>query len=129
MNKVFLAAITLLSIFTLAACGGGSKVDDATKEKYTSLSEDVILLLNDRNYEDLHTMFNEEMKESLPVSDLIQLNAVMDEAGQFQNIDRSSVEEKDGYYVTVVVGNYSENKRIFTISYDDQDEIAGLYIK
>jgi len=111
----------------LAACG--NKVDEATAEKYTGKAEEVILLLSEGKYEEVHAMFNEEMEDALPVGEMDALTPLIEEAGKFEKINKASVEEKDGYYVTVTVAKYSKKNRIFTITFDENDNIAGLYVK
>src|SRR5699024_72341 len=105
------------------ACGG-NKVDDATSEKYITKSEEIVSLLNEGNYEEVFAQFDEEMKAGLPVNDMEELTPIIEESGDFEEIDKSSVEE-DGYYVTVLVAKYSEENRVFTVSYNDKEEVAG----
>ncbi|GLV64572.1 hypothetical protein Bmyc01_32420 [Bacillus mycoides] len=38
-------------------------------------------------------------------------------------------EEKAGLYTVVLVAKYSKEQRTFIITYNDKEEIAGLYIK
>lgn len=127
--KNFLAAILgLVAIFTLVACGGNA-VDDSTSEKYISKAEEVVSLLNELNYKEVHEMFNEQMKTELPEEQMEELTPIIEESGDFEKIDKSSVEEKDGYYIVVLVAKYSDENRVFTISFDNKDEVAGLFIK
>lgn len=115
-------------VFTLAACGG-NKVEDATAKKYIAKAEELVSLLNEAKYEEIHAMFDERMKTDLSVEQMVNLTPIIEESGEFEKIDKSSVEEKEGYYVVVLVGKYSEGKRIYTISFNEQEEVAGLFIK
>lgn len=111
----------------LVACG--NKVDDEIASKYVGKAEEVVLLLNAGNYEEVHSLFNSKMKEGLSVEQMGELTPIIEESGEFENIDKSSVEEKDGHYIVVLVANYSDKNRVYTITFDGNDEIAGLYIK
>lgn len=127
--KKFLATILgFMAILTLVACGGNT-VDDSTSEKYISKAEEVVSLLNELNYKEVHEMFNEQMKTELPEEQMEELTPIIEESGDFEKIDKSSVEEKDGYYIVVLVAKYSDENRVFTISFDNKDEVAGLFIK
>lgn len=128
MKRITLLIVAILIIVGLVACGG-SKVDDATTEKYRAQSEQVVSLLNAGDYEELHTMFDAQMKEGLPVGKMAELTPLIEEAGTFEKVDKFSVEEKDGFYVTVLVAKYSEKKRVYTISFNGNEEIVGLFIK
>ncbi|HIS29779.1 MAG TPA: DUF3887 domain-containing protein, partial [Candidatus Avamphibacillus intestinigallinarum] len=65
----------------------------------------------------------------LPVEDMEELTEIIEEAGKFSEISKASVEEKDDLYVTVLVAKYSAKKLVFTITLDENDKVAGLYIK
>lgn len=120
--------VSILFVLILVACGG-NKVDEATAEKYLAKAEEVILLLNDGDYEAVYEKFNAQMQAGLPVSKMEELRPIIEEAGSFEEISKASVEEKDGIHITVSQAKYSDQKRIYTISFDQNDNIAGLFIK
>ncbi|MFA8439494.1 DUF3887 domain-containing protein [Pueribacillus sp. YX66] len=128
MKRMILMMLSVIALIILVACGG-NKVDDATADKFTEKAEEVVTLLNDGNYEDVYAMFNEEMEAGLPVEDMEELTPVIEQSGDFKQIDKASVEEKDGYYIVVLVANYSEEDRVFTISFTENEEIGGLFIQ
>lgn len=122
----FLLIIGLMSL--LSACGE-EKVDKATAEKYVTKAEAVVLDLNEANYEAIYEQFDKTMKAGLPVEEMEGLTPVIEASGEFEAFDDSVVEKNEGYYVVVLVGVYSNDKRVFTISFNEEDEIGGLYIK
>ena len=128
MKKIALTMISVLTVLVLVACGG-NKVDDATAEKYITKAEEIVSLLNENNYKEVHAMFDEEMEKELPVDDMEELSPVINQSGEFEVIDKSSVEEKDGFFIVVLVAKYSEENRTFTVTFNDKDEVAGLFIK
>lgn len=128
MKRSLLLMASVLVILMLAACGG-EKVDDATAEKFIAKAETVVGLLNDGKNEDVHAMFDEIMKEGLPVRDIEQLTPFIEQSGKFEKVNKSSIEESNGVYVIVLAVNYSEENRIYTISFNEEEEIAGLYMK
>jgi len=127
MRKMLLVMFSVVAIFVLVACG--NKVDEDISEKYITKAEDIVSLLNDANYEEVHAMFDEEMKVGLPVEAMVELTPVIEQSGDFEKINKSSVEEKDNHYIVVLAANYSEENRVFTVSFNDQDEVAGLWIQ
>lgn len=128
MRKMLIIFVSILLVGILAACGG-NKVDEATAEKYSAKAEEVILLLNDGDYEAVYESFNSQMQAGLSVSEMEELTPIIEESGIFEEITKASVEEKDGAYITVTQAKYTDKKRIYTISFDQNDEIAGLFIK
>jgi len=127
-RSMFITILVTMLMLLLAACGG-NKVDDATAEKYITQAEEIVALLNEQHYEEIHAKFNDEMKAGLPVEDMEELTPIIEESGNFQEMDKASVEEEDGLYVTVLVAKYSNENRVFTITFNEDEEVAGLFIK
>lgn len=128
MKKILVMTFSAVLVFMLVACGG-NKVDEAIGEKYITKAEELVTLLNEGDYEEVHAAFNDEMKTGLPVAGMSDLTPLIEESGDFVAINKASVEEKDGYYITVLVAKYSEENRVYTITFNDDLEVAGLYIK
>lgn len=128
MRRILVLIAGALVLMMLAACGG-NKVDDGTAEKYSAQAEEIILLLNEGEYEAVFEQLNDDMKAGLPVSEMEELTPIIEESGDFETIDKASVEEQDGMYVTVSRAKYTEKNRVYTITFNSDDEIAGLFIK
>lgn len=120
--------LSLIVIFVLVACSG-EKVDDEIAQQYIDKAEIAIVLLTDKNYDELRKLFNSEMKAGLTEAELKQLEPFIEEAGSFSNIDKSSVEKDGEHYVTVLSAKYSNDTLIYTISFNENDEISGLFVK
>lgn len=116
-----------LALLLLAACG--NTIDDALAEEYIKKGEEVVSLLHEESYGKVHAMFDEQMKAGLSEAQMAELTPIIQEAGTFEKIDKSAVEEDDGYYVVVLVAKYSEQNRVYTITFNDEDKIAGLFIQ
>ena len=118
-----------LFVFSLILVGCGKKVDSEKTELYSKKAEETIQLLNEGKRDDLKEQFNAEMKEGMTEENFDTVETAIKEAGDFKQIEKSSVEEKDGIYITVTIAEYSKQKRVFTISYNDNEQIVGLFIK
>ena len=127
MKKIL--SVLLGALVALMLVGCGSNVDDATADKYIEQAKAVVENLNNENYEDIQAQFDAKMKANLTTEQMAELAPIIEASGQFQEFDKQSVEEKDGYYTAILVAKYSEEKRIYTISFNEQDEIVGLFIK
>lgn len=127
MKKMHVMFISICVLVLLAGCG--SKVDDSTAQTYISKAEEVVQMLNNGEYESITEQFDDTMKASLSAEQLAGLEPLLTASGEFKAIEKQSVEEKDGMKIVVLIANYSEEKRIFTITYDANDKIAGLFIK
>lgn len=116
-------------LFILVGCVSGN-VDEETAQTYTTKAEDAIQLLNDGKFEELYGQFDEKMSSELSVEKMnAEVTPVIEESGEFQSFDQSSVEMKEGYYIVTITGNYSNVNRVYTITFDPEDKIAGLFVK
>lgn len=127
MKKGWLLLIAV-SVLVLSACGG-SKVDEETSTIYKEKAEEVVTLLNEEKTEEISSMLNDEMKAALTDADLQEVVDIVKASGEFNSIDKSSVEVKDEYYVTATSVDYSEENRVYTITFDKNQQIAGLFVK
>jgi len=116
------------AMLLLAACGG-KKVDDETARTYIDQAEQVVSLLNEGDTESVRGMLDDNMKAALTDAQLQEVVGIIEDSGAFEKVDKSSVEEQDSLYVTVLGVKYSKSTRIFTISFDSQQKVAGLFIK
>lgn len=128
MKRSLLTLISTMFVIMVAACGG-NKIDDEIAAKFTSQAEKTIQLLNENNYEEVHMMFTDEMKTELPVDDMEAFTPILDGVGQFEEIEKPSIEKQDDFYVTVTTAKYSDGKLIFTVTFNENEEIAGLFVK
>lgn len=122
-----LMLFSTIVLLTLVGCG--KSVDAETSSYYSSKAEEVILLLNQSDFEPIAAQFDDTMKAQLSIEQLGQITPYLTESGDYVGIKKSTVQEKDGYFVCVLVVEYSEKNRIITVSYNAQDQIAGLFVQ
>ncbi|MGG0725604.1 DUF3887 domain-containing protein [Bacillus mycoides] len=128
MKRMVLIIISAIAAFALAACTG-NKVDESTSKKFIPKAEEIVTLLNESKYKEVHEKFDSKMKTALSEEKMKDLTPVIEKAGTFEKIEKKSIEEKDGLYTVVLVAKYSNENRTFIVTYNDKEEIAGLYIK
>lgn len=126
MKKISVILCSVL-ILILGACG--NKVDDTTADKYIGKAKDVVTSLNEEQYEKVTAQFDDTMKANLTAAQLAEISPILKESGAFEEIKKQSVEEKDGMKVVVLVAQHKNDKRIYTVSYNDKDQIAGLFVQ
>ncbi|MGD6891944.1 DUF3887 domain-containing protein [Bacillus mobilis] len=128
MRRMLLIMISVIAAFALAACTG-NKVDESTSKKFIPKAEEIVSLLNEAKYKEVHDKFDSKMKAGLPEEKMKDLTPVIEKAGTFEKIEKKSIEEKDGLYTVILVAQYSKEQRTYIITYNDKEEIAGLFIK
>src|SRR5699024_7341306 len=113
----------------ITAAGGGSSIDGANAEKNVDHAEEVVVLLSRGNVDEVNAVFNEVMQEELLFSDLEASTPIINEAGECEGLDRASVEGRDDHFLVFLQAEYSENNLTFSVTYNQEDEIAGLYVQ
>lgn len=127
MKKWKFIVCSMLAVVLLAACG--NKVDEETEGKYIDKAVEVVHFINDGEFDKVIEQLNENMKAKLTAEQLAEITPVLEESGSYKGIKKQSVQEKDGIIVVVLVGEYSEEDRIYTVSYDADNRIAGLFVQ
>lgn len=85
--------------------------------------------MNSGERDKLKEQFDDEMKEAMTDDNFAIVEDAIKEAGNFEKIEKSSVSQKDEVYSTVTIAKYSNKKRVFTINYNGDEQIVGLFIK
>ncbi len=127
MKKWNVIVYSILAVFLLAACG--NEVDEATEDKYIGKAVEVVHLLNDGEFDKIVEQFDDRMKESVTAAGLAEITPILEASGSYEGIEKQSVQEKDGNKIVVIVANHSEENRIYTVSYNESDQIVGLYVQ
>lgn len=126
MKKLVLLA--LATVFLLAACGK-NKVDESAAEEYIKKSKETITLFNEEKFDEMRTMFDATMKEALSVEQLQDVLDIVKESGEFVSFEKESVAKKEQYFVATIATKYKEDNRVYTITLDEQQRIAGFFVK
>lgn len=123
--------ISLLSVFLFIGLIGCNNIDvsEETAEKYIELSEEVITLLNSKQYEELIELFDRNFRVNVTKDGFQNIESLLDDSGDFVTIEQTSVEREEDYYVVIHAVKYSKEHRIFTIKYDHNDEVSELLVQ
>lgn len=127
MKKWNVIVCSILAVLLLAACG--NKVDEATAKIYINKAEEVVHFLNDGEFDKVTEQFDDRMKEGVTAANLAEITPVLKASGSYEGIEKQSVQEKDGNKIVVIVGKHKEENRIYTVTFDANDQIAGLFVK
>jgi hypothetical protein len=130
--SVFLA---IMSVLSLTGCSGNQLSSDFNEEDVKKAAENVILLINNEDSESLREIFNTPLNEALTDDVLKQVYDAIRAGGQFEKIesmstlgttDKTSNEE---YAVVVAAAKYELKTFTYTLSFDKEMKLAGLYYK
>ena len=143
MKKIRLSAIVImfcLSCIIFAACsdkssdaGKNSSVSSGQKEKYIEKAQNVITLFNEEKSDEIVELCDEAMKNALPKDKLSEIYTQIKSNGDFEKFLEGEMTkvEQGGKTFTVVVqqAEYEKNTLTYTISFDNEDKLAGIFYK
>ena len=136
-NKSFtrILSFVLLAILSLGILSGcAEKLPEGFEEaEVQAAAENVIDLLNQRDAEGLTALMTEEMKAVLTADIQAQIFALLDESGAFQEIADlkmgGSTQNGITYAAVAAKAKYANREITYTISFDQDMKLAGLYLK
>ncbi|MFQ8833254.1 MAG: DUF3887 domain-containing protein [Ruthenibacterium lactatiformans] len=121
-----LALCLILSLALLAGCGAAPLPDGLTQESVTDAAAQTVAQLNDEDYDALFAGMTEEMTSAMTAEDLAAVwQPVLEAAGAFDSITKTTVGGKDGYGVAVVQAKYENAAVTFTLSTHRRASWAG----
>jgi hypothetical protein len=128
-------SIVLLAVMSLAVLGGcAAKLPEGFDEtEVQAATENVIDLLNKRDDEGLSALMTEEMKAVLTTDIQAQIFDLVAQSGAFKEISdlkmAGSTQNGITYVAVAAKAKYENNDITYTISFDQDMKLAGLYLK
>lgn len=126
---------TILSVVLLTACNAPALSADFNEDDVKRLAQDVVSLLNAQDSEGLRSLFTEQMKTAISDDVFVQIYAAIEGGGKFEAIDNitvvgSSDKSTGEEFATAVVNAKYENQTFtYTITFNKQMQLAGLYYR
>ncbi len=124
-----------LGIVFLAGCTSPKLSSDFDEAEVKQAAENVIDLLNRQDTAGLREIFTAQMDAAITDEVLSQIYAALAEGGDFESIADMSVagstDQSTGteYALVIAQAKYELRSFVYTISFDKQMQLAGLYYK
>jgi hypothetical protein len=133
--SIVFTLIAALCIVFLAGCTSPKLSSAFDEAEVKQAAENVIDLLNRQDSAGLRELFTAQMDAAITDEVLSQIYAALAEGGAFESIADMSVagstDQSSGaeYAVVVAQAKYELRSFVYTISFDKQMQLAGLYYK
>lgn len=136
MKRIFIVFLVL--ILSLTACDNKGTVEEMEadqQEKYIKMSEENIIIINEGGFEALDEKYSEEMREAMTKDTVKKSEEAVEKMGNFQEFGEGAaiynIDEKNSnkFIVSQIEAIYENGKLIYTINYDLDDNIIGLFMK
>lgn len=128
-------AIICMTIL-LTGCGSIALAEGFDKTLIEQEAAAVVETITERDFAAVNAMLREDLRESLSAEALEgNVGEMLTEAGAFQAIDSTTIvgqklkDTGEDYAVAVVIVSYENQKIVYTLSFDLQMELIGLFMK
>lgn len=131
-NVILLLIVTLL----LCSCTVDPLSDQFDEAKLKRHAEEIIAIVNTKDYEAVLNCFRTDLRSNVTVQQLKDgLGSFLTDAGNYVKLTsftaagKIDASTKEDYAVTVNICEYENSSLIYTISFDENYELIGLYVK
>jgi hypothetical protein len=129
-----LAAVLLCAVLCagLCACGKQPLADSFDESTVQNDATTLIGAINEGSYELAYNTFSDEMKNALSLEDFTStFSALVQSKGAFRDFRSADVSgaKQDGkdFASCIVISEYENGSLAFTVTYDTDEKVAGLY--
>lgn len=131
-NVILLLIVTLL----LCSCTVDPLSDQFDEAKLKRHAEEIIAIVNTKDYEAVLNCFRTDLRSNVTVQQLKDgLGSFLTDAGNYVKLTsftaagKIDASTKEDYAATVNICEYENSSLIYTISFDENYELIGLYVK
>lgn len=136
MKKYLRVLIVILVMSLLFGCSGNKLSDKFDEQEVLDKGKEVVDVINTRQYEDVIALLREDLRSQITADQLVTAwDDQIVAAGEFEKIRNTAIESQEDSvtkeeYVTVVLeAIYAEDTLIYTLSFDEDLMMIGLYMK
>ena len=136
MKKLIKIVLFFGLLLTFTACSSDKLSSSFDKDEVTDKAKAVVEVINTKNYAAIIALFRSDLQDQITADQLQQaFDEQLEAAGTFSDFksiviksenDKSTNEE---YAVVILEAVYENKTLIYTISFDTDLELVGLYMK
>jgi len=136
MKKIFTAALALLIAFATLGCSSKGLPDGYDADQVTQKAAEVVRLSTDGDYDAVIAMLRDDLKSQVTADQLREgWAATYEKAGAFEEISKTyltgTADQTTGeeYAVAQVMVKHADASLLYTLSFDQNLALVGLYLK
>ena len=130
-----LVLLLVVCAFSLSACGKKGLSSEFDPEEVEELAISVVEMVNNEDTEGIKSLCNDEMKKTMTDNIFDQVSDTLKEFGEYKEISKIDLTEvkdkatKKPIAVAILKVKYTNKQVMYTISFDTDMKLAGLYLK
>ena len=140
MNKMIKTVLSVVMVLALSvgmmACAGGKLPEGFDKDEVGSSAEEIVGLATTGDYDSIINALRDDLKSSVTADQLKEgWASIYEKAGAFDSITKtvfSSTKDKttgEEYAVAQVMAKHENANLVYTLSFDKNMALVGLYLK
>lgn len=136
MKKYLSLFLVLVLMISTAACGSAKLSDSFDKDQVISRSKEIVQTINTLDYDSIVSLLREDLQNQLTAAELeTAWGKQLTKAGAFEDFKQATVvgtksqTTDEDYAVAVLVCKYENSTLTYTMSFDTQLDLVGLYMK
>ena len=140
MNRTIKTVLSVVMILALSmgmiACAGGKLPEGFDKDEVGTSAEQIVGLATEGDYDSIILALRDDLKTSITADQLKEgWAATYEKAGAFKSISKtvfSSAKDKttgEEYAVVQVMAKHENANLVYTLSFDKNLALVGLYLK
>lgn len=119
----------VICVGILVGCGATKLSDKYNEETLRTSTEAVIKNMDSGNFQAIEEVMSDKLKEAVPTDKLKAVWESLPKTGKYEKISKIVFQEKDGYAVVVAIAKFENSNVQYTLSYDKDMKLVGIYIK
>ncbi|MEA5026922.1 MAG: DUF3887 domain-containing protein [Erysipelotrichaceae bacterium] len=136
MKKLIKKSLLLFLAVILFGCSGSSLPKGFDEDEVISKAKDVVAVINTQDYTAVVSLLRSDLQGQVTAEQLQEAwGSYLDAAGDFKEfktiVTKSQTDSatKEEYAVVVLETVYQNSTRVFTLSFNQELELVGLYMK
>jgi hypothetical protein len=137
MKKLLSSLLIFVMMLSLSSCASTKLPEGFDKDEVTEHAKEIVDLINAKDYESLNAEMRDDLKDALTIDKLKEaFDAPISEAGAFVEVKQvvtatgpKSQNNGEDFVYAVVVCKYEKVNHTYTLSFDRDMKLIGLYIK
>ena len=136
VKKTVVALLALMLCLSLFGCAGKPLPEGFSEEDVGTAAEEIIGLATTGDYDSIVASLREDLKSSVTADSLKESwSSIIEKAGAFESITKTAFSgttdqtTKEEYAVVQVLVKHENASLLYTLSFDKDLALVGLYLK
>ncbi|WP_373600473.1 DUF3887 domain-containing protein [Paraclostridium bifermentans] len=130
MKKIKILLMVLLVGVILVGCSSSKLSDAYNEDELKKDAQGIVSMICNEEYDKVIDQMSDNIKGKISAEQLKEVwQPIKEKVGSFKSIEKEGVIGKDGLAIVVEVAEFENGKAQFTITYNEDMKLEGLYIK